>query len=384
MKDFFISYTRVDENKATWIAETLEKEGYTTIIQAWDFLPGSNFVLEMQKGLSICDRVIAVLSESYCASLFANPEWAIAFANDPMGQKRKLIPVRVEKFNPQGLLKTVVYIDLAELLEKDSPHLENEAKEKLLNGIIEKRIRKSNMFSYEKGENVEGFDFVIHTNGIEPKEYLNTTKIEMRKWLFENIELPVRVTIDDDQITLLKEQKREYEDKELQGMSLAEDEETVYSEIIKKLGFAKRNKELKELAIKYLLSDIKMFGYIGIKTILDLQKVINSIIKLKITGNRNHNEGKRWLEIWSQNTGLSCWYFKAEVSEDDLYQTCGGNTTFHVRGEVFDLGVSIVKEILPYYYFFLAEETIIYKQISYEERSNQEVFDIFKYSFGMA
>ena len=48
MTDFFINYTGVDSIWAEWIAYTLEDEGFTTIIQAWDFRPGSNFALEMQ------------------------------------------------------------------------------------------------------------------------------------------------------------------------------------------------------------------------------------------------------------------------------------------------------------------------------------------------
>ena len=50
MKDFFISYTKTDKAWAEWIAWTLEAAGYSTVIQAWDFRPGSNFVLEMQTG----------------------------------------------------------------------------------------------------------------------------------------------------------------------------------------------------------------------------------------------------------------------------------------------------------------------------------------------
>jgi hypothetical protein len=42
MKDFSISYTKADQAWAAWIAWTLEAAGYSTVIQAWDFLPGSN------------------------------------------------------------------------------------------------------------------------------------------------------------------------------------------------------------------------------------------------------------------------------------------------------------------------------------------------------
>src|SRR5829696_4725671 len=43
--DFFISYTGADQAWAEWIAEQLEAAGYTTLLQAWDFRPGENFVL---------------------------------------------------------------------------------------------------------------------------------------------------------------------------------------------------------------------------------------------------------------------------------------------------------------------------------------------------
>ncbi|MDR3217397.1 MAG: toll/interleukin-1 receptor domain-containing protein [Dysgonamonadaceae bacterium] len=48
-KDFFISYTGNDEQGAIWIAGTLEKAGYKTIIPAWNFKPGMDFAGQMQK-----------------------------------------------------------------------------------------------------------------------------------------------------------------------------------------------------------------------------------------------------------------------------------------------------------------------------------------------
>ena len=48
-RDFFISYTAVNRSWAEWIAVQLEAAGYTTLLQAWDFRPGSDFVHEMQQ-----------------------------------------------------------------------------------------------------------------------------------------------------------------------------------------------------------------------------------------------------------------------------------------------------------------------------------------------
>jgi hypothetical protein len=114
-KDFFISYNRADREWAEWIAWTLEEAGYSTILQAWDFRPGSNFVLEMQRAAQEADRLIAVLSPDYLAAGFPQAEWASAFAEDPQGLKRRLVPVMVRQCEPPGLLATVVQIRLYDL-----------------------------------------------------------------------------------------------------------------------------------------------------------------------------------------------------------------------------------------------------------------------------
>jgi hypothetical protein len=112
MKDFFISYNSADKQWAEWIALALVTAGRTVTIQAWDFLPGSNFVLEMHRAALECDRTIAVLSPDWLASVFTQPEWAAAFSLDPTGTDRKLLPVRVRVCELPGLLRSIVYCDL--------------------------------------------------------------------------------------------------------------------------------------------------------------------------------------------------------------------------------------------------------------------------------
>lgn len=117
MKDFFISYNRADKQWAEWIAWTLEEAGYSVVIQAWDFRPGGNFILEMQRAAAESLKTIAVLSESYLKASYTQPEWAAAFANDPQSLEQKLIPVRVKECKPEGLLRSIVYVDLVGLSE---------------------------------------------------------------------------------------------------------------------------------------------------------------------------------------------------------------------------------------------------------------------------
>lgn len=120
MKDFFISYNRADKQWAEWIAWNLEEAGYSVVIQAWDFRPGGNFVLDMQRAAAESRKTIAVLSESYLKSSYTQPEWAAAFAQDPQSLERKLIPVRVKDCKPEGMLRPIVYVDLVGLTEADA------------------------------------------------------------------------------------------------------------------------------------------------------------------------------------------------------------------------------------------------------------------------
>ena len=119
-RDFFISYTGADRQWAEWIAYVLEEQGFSVVIQAWDFRPGSNFVVEMQNAAEGATRTILVLSPDYLQSQFAAPEWAAAFAKDPQGIERKLLPVVVRACEPRGMLKSLVHIDLTDRDEADA------------------------------------------------------------------------------------------------------------------------------------------------------------------------------------------------------------------------------------------------------------------------
>jgi hypothetical protein len=112
IRNFFISYTAVDRQWAEWIAWELEEAGYTTILQAWDFTPGSHFVTAMHLATQITERTIAVLSRAYLESTFSEQEWQAAWADDPSGVERKLLVLRIEDCPRPGLLGQVVSEDL--------------------------------------------------------------------------------------------------------------------------------------------------------------------------------------------------------------------------------------------------------------------------------
>ena len=130
--DFFISYTSVDSSWAEWIAWQLKEVGYSIVLQAWDFRPGQNFILNMHEASKGSKRTIAVLSPDYLKATFTQPEWAAALRQDPQGKKGTLLPIHVRECKKQlkGLLGPIAYIDLAGLDEAT-------ARQKLLEGVLD-------------------------------------------------------------------------------------------------------------------------------------------------------------------------------------------------------------------------------------------------------
>ena len=111
--DFFVSYTPTDRQWAEWVAWVLEEDGgYRVMIQAWDFVPGTNWMLGMEAGVRDATRTIAVLSEAYLTSQYGSAEWQAAYASDPTGTHRKLLVVRIANCDRPGLLAGVVGVDL--------------------------------------------------------------------------------------------------------------------------------------------------------------------------------------------------------------------------------------------------------------------------------
>ena len=120
MRDFFISYNSIDQKWATWIAWILEGVGYTVYVQAWDILPGDNFVAEMQEAMTKTRKTVAVLTERYFESKYAKREWTAAIARDPEGTEGRLVPIKVEPCKTEGFFSTIVYVNIIGLSEQDA------------------------------------------------------------------------------------------------------------------------------------------------------------------------------------------------------------------------------------------------------------------------
>lgn len=135
--DFFISYTQSDRSWAEWIGWQLTGVGYKVFLQEWDIAPGNDWVHVMHRVSQDASQTLAVMSPAYLhQSDFGEAEWRAAFLDDPTGEQRRLIPVRIAECHPRGLLGTRVYIDLVDRNEE-------EATDTLLRGVLNQGLRPS-------------------------------------------------------------------------------------------------------------------------------------------------------------------------------------------------------------------------------------------------
>lgn len=117
--DIFVSYSPADERWASWLAWELEAAGFRTMLQAWDFVPGTNFIDFMDRGVSEAALVLAVLSNNYLRSRYGRMEWQAALRADPDNPVSKLVTVRLEDCQVDGLLSTITWVDLVGVTDPD-------------------------------------------------------------------------------------------------------------------------------------------------------------------------------------------------------------------------------------------------------------------------
>jgi hypothetical protein len=119
-RDFFISYTQADRAWAEWIAWLLEEDHHRVLIQAWDFVGGSNWVQRMRDGVTGAERTVAILSPDYLESEFGTAEWTAAWSSDPLSAERKLLTVRVKECDRPDFLRQIVSVDLFGISESEA------------------------------------------------------------------------------------------------------------------------------------------------------------------------------------------------------------------------------------------------------------------------
>ncbi len=372
-KDFFISYTGKDENWATWIAGILEKANYTTIIQAWDFGAGSNFVLEMHNAIKCCDRVILVISQNYNQSIFCQPEWTNFFVDDPHGKWKSIIPVRIEETSLEGLLKSIVRIDL---FDKCS---EEEAESCLVDSL-KKPVRIKPKFPGGTGitDKLYQFHFIVN-----PNSESNIDK-ELRMWFNNGRDKDFIIEIDDMSLHALNDKIAEIEKQIEAGKQLNEQEENQLSNLHYSAINIKDEIELKKWACYFCLKDTRMQEYLSITTLPKLYQYLMKIIQINYFKHKRQRKNDRnyvELEFSIYPTPKECNnYFLASLPRDKVAKIAKTNLDFLLLS-IQDLGIELLTEVSIYYYYFLAEEMVIYKNLKLVE--NKDVLTLLNFQVGL-
>src|SRR4051795_10452209 len=114
--DFFISHAGRDTGWAEWLGWQLQQGGYTVELDVWDWAPGEDFVARMEAALERADRLLAVCTKAYFASVFGAAELRAAFAGHAAAEGR-IVPVLVEPVTLPTLYAPLIHLDLTGLDE---------------------------------------------------------------------------------------------------------------------------------------------------------------------------------------------------------------------------------------------------------------------------
>lgn len=111
--DFFVSRRGAGADAAQEVAEALTDAGHTVLVQDYDIPYSANFVIAMHEALKRCRHLIVLLTRDYDASAFTMAEVAnfLAAASRAEG-RRRLVVLRLDDCEPEGLFAGVVFGDL--------------------------------------------------------------------------------------------------------------------------------------------------------------------------------------------------------------------------------------------------------------------------------
>ncbi|MBE5925879.1 MAG: toll/interleukin-1 receptor domain-containing protein [Lachnospiraceae bacterium] len=378
-KDFFISYNKADKEWAKWIAGTLEENGYTTIIQAWDFRTGNNFVIEMQKAILNSEKIVLVLSQKYLDSEYCQAEWAAMFCCDPIGEHRKIIPVRVDDVKPEGLLATNIYVDIYGMEEEKAvknllnaiEHTENPRKKPIFNSV--KKSKNDNVidFCFNLGIDDEGVCIPIDT------------KNKLREWYYNGAKEKFKVVISDKSKIKVQREfdiiKKKIDNQEELSMK----EECDYDKYRGILEKSEYECKLKEKAIEFFLKDWKFQQYITILTYIRLVDYIKKIMEYDCEKNIYNSNKYIKLDVFLEEHTIEFHnYFIIYLQKKDIIEKFAGGVNYGIINKyVIDLELDMIRDIAVDFFVFLAEEIVRYGNIKIVD--NKKAMNLLEYRIGL-
>lgn len=379
IKDFFVSYNKADKEWAKWIAGTLEENNYTTYIQAWDFKPGNNFILQMQDAIKKCKRTIIVLSQNYLNSEYCQAEWAAAYNCDPTGESKKLIPVRVDNVNPDGLLSSIIYIDLYKCDE-------GTAKKKLINGIDEnENPRKKPKFPAcaDSANDIQHVEFLFEISEDEAEDLSVSTNNCLLKWYYDRDAFDYNIKIIDKRIIELDNKLAEISVKIDNKEKLTKEEMYKYDIFMRESKKRKTMIQMKSMAVDLFLKDSVIQGYLHILDHISLWNHIRSILNNNYFNKPNDFNEYVNLDIFLRPEQKEFHnYFISFVEREKIIKKFGECTPQALYGfDVCDLDNDSFKVVVSDFYLFIADEVIRFNHDKIME--SEKALNLLNYYIGI-
>lgn len=113
--DVFISYSHKDKKWVTTeFLPELERAGLRVIIDDRDFSVGIPSIQNMTEAIGRVRHIIAVLTPNWVASAWTNFEGYIGMTADPIGKRKRLLPVMLEHCKPPPHIAFLTYVDFTD------------------------------------------------------------------------------------------------------------------------------------------------------------------------------------------------------------------------------------------------------------------------------
>lgn len=94
----FLSYSHADRDAVARIADHLDRRGFD-VIREFDIPAGERWTDQIQHAIATCDALVAVVSDDYMKSEWAQTETALALGSD-----KRVLPVMVQTCQPTGII----------------------------------------------------------------------------------------------------------------------------------------------------------------------------------------------------------------------------------------------------------------------------------------
>ncbi|MCI0666520.1 MAG: TIR domain-containing protein [Methylococcaceae bacterium] len=130
MSKVFLSYSHRDFDFVKALYDRFTKDGIDCFFDRESIAWGSNWVVELERGVEECDVMVVVLSRAYCESEWTRIENTSLRVDDPAALRRKIRPLLLEDCGAvlPWFFKPIQSIDVStpEKLEREYPKIRRE------------------------------------------------------------------------------------------------------------------------------------------------------------------------------------------------------------------------------------------------------------------